>query len=203
MTVQIEVHSNHPAAGQSVRARRRKPRRRRRRRLRVVRLYFSPTIPGVEAVARLCNLLLADPVTESWAVARAEGETGDRERGRFCKSLNLKSPKYPNLRFSAPRDRSRLPPRRDQRPRPRVADRGIVENRPAGVRSGDRRALRTRRRPHARRLRGLEPRQLLCNTTVQHFAIGEITVHFGERPPPATASKQSHSAGWTRRLCWP
>jgi phosphoribosylformylglycinamidine (FGAM) synthase PurS component len=95
MTVRIEVHSNHPAAGQSV--------VRGAANLgvagviacRVVRLYFLAQDPGAEAVARLCDLLLADPVTERWEVARGEGETrrqGDKEIGRQGEEEILQSP---------------------------------------------------------------------------------------------------------------
>lgn len=72
MAVRIEVRSNHPAAGQSV--------------LRgaanlgvagvtacqVVRLYFLEHDPGDASLARLCSLLPADPVTETWQISRGE-----------------------------------------------------------------------------------------------------------------------------------
>ena len=94
MTVRIEVRSNHPAAGQSV--------------VRgaaalgiagvtacqVVRLYFLEHDPGAEAIERLCNLLLVDPVTETWAVARGEPD-GEGERGRGGHLVQS-----PNLRIS-------------------------------------------------------------------------------------------------------
>jgi phosphoribosylformylglycinamidine synthase II len=173
MSVRIEVRSNHPAAGQSV--------------LRgaanlgiagvtacqVVRLYFLEHDPGDAAIARLCTLLLADPVTERWAVRRGgeggkkgEGETGDAFS--TLQSLNS-SPHIIEVAF-----------------RPGVTDvsarearRGMVEIGLAAceVATGVRYALDGDLTPDD--LRKLA-RQQLCNTTVQHYAIGEIAVHFGQ-----------------------
>ena len=186
MTVRIEVRSNHPAAGQSV--------------VRgaaalgiagvtacqVVRLYFLEHDPGAEAIERLCNLLLVDPVTETWGVAR--GEPTERGRGgEGDTSSNLQSP-ISNLPLPAS-------PPLAPRPSPLVVEvafrpgvtdvparelqRGMVEiGLPRGeVATGTRFELAgDLSSDELRRL----ARQLLCNTTVQHYAIGEIAVHFGQ-----------------------
>jgi phosphoribosylformylglycinamidine synthase II len=157
MTVRIEVRSNHPAAGQSV--------IRGAANLgvagvtacRVVRLYFLERDPGDAALARLCTLLLADPVTETWVARRG----GDKERGRQGEGVEVAF--RPGVTDVPARE----------------AQRGMVEiGLPAcEVATGVRYELDGDLTPDdVRKL----ARQLLCNTTVQHYAIGEIAVHFGQ-----------------------
>ena len=184
MTVRIEVRSNHPTAGQSV--------------LRgaanlgvatvtacqVVRLYFLEHDPGDAALARLCTLLLADPVTESWQVVRGEA------RGALT-SESLSGAQSPAHAVAGRHDAP--PPALRSSPhivevafRPGVTDvpareaqRGMVEiGLPAcEIATGLRYELDgDLTDDDLRRL----ARQLLCNTTVQHYAIGEIAVHFGQ-----------------------
>ncbi|MBE2238669.1 MAG: phosphoribosylformylglycinamidine synthase subunit PurL [Caldilineaceae bacterium] len=184
MTVRIEVRSNHPAAGQNV--------------VRgaaalgitgvtacqVVRLYFLEQDPGAEAVERLCNLLLADPVTETWGVAQREGETrrqGEEERGKQGEDpLTLQSPisQSPNLPLAPHVVEVTFRPGVTDVPA-RELQRGMVEmGLPAcEVATGVRYELEGDLTPDD--LRKLA-RQLLCNTIVQHFAIGEIAIHFGQ-----------------------
>ncbi|MFO7632486.1 MAG: phosphoribosylformylglycinamidine synthase subunit PurL [Caldilinea sp.] len=169
MTVRIEVRSNHPAAGQSV--------MRGAANLgvagvtacRVVRLYFLEHDPGAEAVNRLCSLLLADPVTETWE----RGRDGEIER---------EGENHPNLQSPI----SRSPHVVEIAFRPGVTDvpareaqRGMAEiGLPVcEVATGVRYELDGDLSPDD--LRKLA-RQLLCNTTVQHYALGEIAVHFGQ-----------------------
>jgi phosphoribosylformylglycinamidine synthase len=167
MTVRIEVRSNHSIAGQNV--------------VRdaanlgidgitacqIVHLYFLEQDPGDEAIGRLCSLLLTDPVTESWRVAR--GETPGARKAEDRKHTRSQSPHVVEVAF-----------------RPGVTDiparelaRGMVEiGLPAcGTATGVRYELAGDLTPD--NLRKLA-RQLLCNTTVQHYAIGEIAVHFGQ-----------------------
>ena len=186
MTVRIEVRSNHPATGQSV--------------VRgavalgiasvaacqVVRLYFLEHDPGTEAIAQLCNLLLVDPVTETWRVARGapaeKGREGERDTSSNRHPLisNLHPPDSPPVA-------SRLSPLIVEVAfRPGVTDvparelqRGMMElGLPhCAVATATRFELEGDLLPdELRRL----ARQLLCNTTVQHFAIGEIAVHFDQ-----------------------
>ncbi len=198
MTVRIEVRSNHSAAGQKV--------MRGAANLgvagvtgcQIVRLYFLEHDPGDEAIARLCNLLLADPVTETWEVARGKGQgaregesrrEGDQESEREEDAANLQSlisnrsiAQSPDLSLPL----SPSPYIIEVAFRPGVTDvpareaqRGMVEiGLPAcevatGVRYELAGGLST---DDLRKL----AQQLLCNTTVQHYAIGEIAVHFGQ-----------------------
>lgn len=181
MAVRIEVRSNHPAAGQSV--------------LRgaanlgvagvtacqVVRLYFLEHDPGDASLARLCSLLLADPVTETWQVAR--GEVRGASASTVAQSPNHAVAPHHDSAPPAPHPAVHIV---EVAFRPGVTDvpareaqRGMVEiglpscEVATGLRyelSGD---LST---DDLRKL----ARQLLCNTTVQHYAIGEIAVHFGQ-----------------------
>lgn len=188
MTVRIEVRSNHPAAGQKV--------TRGAANLgvggvtscRVVHLYFLENDLGDEAIVRLCSLLLADPVTETWRVVRGEGQRASIPESQVALSqsaLMLDSATTSTGDDSPPTPKPSLhivevafrPGVTDVAAR--EAQRGMVEiGLPAcevatGVRyelEGD---LST---DDLRKL----AQQLLCNTTVQHYAIGEITVHFGQ-----------------------
>jgi len=168
MTVRIEVRSNHPAAGQNV--------MRGAANLgvggvttcRVVRLYFLEHDPGDEAIARLCSLLLADPVTEMWEVARGEGRGAERGRDGDAPT-DLRSPHIVEVAYRP--GVTDVPAREAQR--------GMVEiGLPAcEVATGVRYELEgDLTLDDLRKL----AQQLLCNTTVQHYAIGEIAVHFGQ-----------------------
>lgn len=166
MTVRIEVRSKHSNAGQNV--------VRGAANLgvvgvtacRIVHLYFLERDPGDEAMGRLCSLLLADPVVETWQIRRGEeGKNG----GKGDAPANRPSTHIVEVAF-----------------RPGVTDvparelaRGMVEiGLPAcETATGVRYELEGDLTPdELRRL----ARQLLCNTTVQHYAIGEIAVHFGQ-----------------------
>lgn len=164
MAVRVEVRSKHPTAGLSVVRGAAKLGIGGVKRCEVTRLYFLERDPGDEAVERLCRLLLADPVMDTWRVVR-EGQTATT----IASSSDKRSLHVVEVAF-----------------RPGVTDvparelrRGMTEiglpdcETATGVRyelEGD--------------LSEAEVRQLaqllLCNETVQHFALGEMIVHFGQ-----------------------
>ena len=164
MTLRIQVRGRHPAAVQGI--------------LRgaatlgistltachISRLYFLERDPGADAVARLCSALLADPVTES-ATWRAGASAPDE----------------------LPSDHHAV----EVALRPGVTDVTARELE---------RGLQELGLPACQAVTGLRyelvgaldddelrwlARQLLCNETVEHFSLGEITPHFGHA---ATAS---------------
>ncbi len=132
---------------------------------RIHRLYFLESDPGADAMARLCTLLLADPVTEcaTWGPADA----GDAPvSGAHAVEVAFR----PGVTDVTARELAR----------------GMVEiGLPAcAVATGTRYLLEGDL--SAADLRTLA-RQLLCNETVQHFAIGRIAPHFSADEPPNLA----------------
>jgi phosphoribosylformylglycinamidine synthase len=132
---------------------------------RIVRLYFLQHDPGPEAVDRLCTLLLADPVLER---ARAMSlHAGGVEPG----AAHVVEVAYrPGVTDVAARELARG-----------MVEIGLLA---CEVATGTRYELEgDLTDADLRRL----ARGLLCNTTVQHFSLGPIAVHFGQDTTAADA----------------
>ena len=160
---------------------------------RIVRLYFLEHDPGADALQRLCVFLLADPVLEQ-ATWRAGDQAPERARGRADADEGLRTGRGDEGpvaqavegvqigQVATGHDRQAV----EVAYRPGVTDvaarelaRGMVEiGLPAcEVATGTRYELGGELSDDdLRRL----ARGLLCNTTVQHFSLGPIAVHFGQ-----------------------
>ena len=167
MTVRVEVRSTHPTTGQSVVRGAAKLGIGGLKRCEVVRLYFLERDPGDEAVERLCRLLLADPVMDTWRVVR--GEQTDATASSIASSMAGDRPLHV-VEVAFRPGVTDVPARELRRG---MAEIGLPDCETA---TGLRYELEgTLSEAELRRLAQL----LLCNETVQHFALGEITVHFG------------------------
>jgi len=163
MTVRVEVRNIHPTAGQHIVRGAAKLGVYGVKRCEVVRLYFLERDPGDEAVERLCRLLLADPVTDVWRVVREAGVVAPKSPTSGTQALHVVEVAFrPGVTDVPARELRRS-----------MAEIGLPDCETAtGVRyelEGD------LTEAELRRLAQL----LLCNETVQHFALGEIAVHFG------------------------
>jgi phosphoribosylformylglycinamidine synthase len=151
------------------------------RECRIARLYFLMRHPGDEAIQRLCDALLVDPVTEraTWReidldlslpqrTQREEpahvddGEVSNPSSGVFVVEVSFR----PGVTDVAGRELRRG-----------MAEIGLLE---CAAATGTRYELIGDL--HADDLRRLA-RQLLCNETVEHFSLGDITPHFAEDAP--------------------
>ena len=127
----------------------------------IIRLYFLEQDPGPEALQRLCAFLLTDPVLEraAWGPIDREAEAGSGAVDAHVVEVAYR----PGVTDVAARELAR----------------GMVEiGLPAcEVATGTRYELTgDLAGDDLRRL----ARGLLCNSTVQHFSLRPITVHFGQ-----------------------
>ncbi len=125
-------------------------------------LYFLEADPGTMALARLCTLLLVDPVTESATWGPADGDE-DLPPSVHCVEVAFR----PGVTDVATRELARG-----------MAEIGLPA---CAVATATRFLLEGELSETQLRTLG---RQLLCNETVQHFALGRITPHFGADTPP-------------------
>lgn len=123
----------------------------------IARLYFLERDPGPDAVARLCASLLADPVTE-------EATWGPLDPSQSHVPCMVEVAYRPGVTDVAARELAR----------------GMAEigPPPCEVATGTRYTFTgSLNDTDLRRL----ARQLLCNETVEHFALGHILPHFGQQ----------------------
>uniref|UniRef100_A0A7C1FST4 Phosphoribosylformylglycinamidine synthase subunit PurL n=1 Tax=Caldilinea aerophila TaxID=133453 RepID=A0A7C1FST4_9CHLR len=171
MTVRVEVRSTHPTTGQSVVRGAAKLGIGGLKRCEVVRLYFFERDLGDEAVERLCRLLLADPVMDTWRVVR--GKQTDATASSITSSITSSMAGGRSLHVVEVAFRPGVTDVPARELRRGMAEIGLPDCETAtGLRYELEGALSE---AELRRLAQL----LLCNETVQHFALGEITVHFG------------------------
>ncbi|MFN8466034.1 MAG: phosphoribosylformylglycinamidine synthase subunit PurL [Caldilineaceae bacterium] len=131
------------------------------RECRIVRLYFLEDDPGPDALQRLCAFLLADPVLERAAWGPIDHETGG-SNGK--EDVHVVEVAYrPGVTDVAARELARG-----------MGEIGLLA---CEVATGTRYELTGDLDDDA--LRRLA-RGLLCNSTVQHFSLGPIAVHFGQ-----------------------
>ena len=162
MTIRIEVQGIHAAAAAAIVGAAPTLGISTLRACRIRHLYYLENDPGPAALERLCGLLLVDPVTEFATWGAVDGE-------------DYLAPDQHAVEVAV---------------RPGVTDvaarelrRGITEIGlpPCAVATATRYLLEGDLRTDE--LRTLA-RQLLCNETVQHFALGRMTPHFGADAPP-------------------
>jgi len=162
MTIRIEVQGSHAAAAAAIVRGAASLGIPALRACRIRRLYFLEADPGDAAIDRLCTLLLVDPVTESATWGPAEGADAPSPGWQVVEVAYR-----PGVTDVAARELARgmaetgLPPCEVA-----TATRYLLE--------GDFSAAQLH----------MVARQLLCNETVQHFALGRTSPHFGEAAPP-------------------
>ena len=159
MTVRIEIRGIDTAAGRSIARSAAALGIDGVQECRIVRLYFLEQDPGPEALQRLCTLLLADPVLEQ---ATWQGADQSPQHVAGNDALHVVEVAYrPGVTDVAARELGR----------------GMVEIGLPGcaVATGTRYELSGDLSDNE--LRRLA-RGLLCNSTVQHYSLGPIAVHF-------------------------
>ena len=127
----------------------------------IVRLYFLEHDPGPEALQRLCAFLLADPVLEHavWGPIDQEVDVGSGREYAHVVEVAYR----PGVTDVAARELAR--------------GMGEIGLPACEVATGTRYELKgDLTDDDLRRL----ARGLLCNSTVQHFSLGPIVVHFGQ-----------------------
>lgn len=133
---------------------------------RIVRLYFLEDDPGPDALQRLCAFLLADPVLEraAWGPTNQAADAHAGVRTERDGEIHVIEVAYrPGVTDVAARELAR--------------GMGEIGLPPCEVATGTRYELTgDLADDNLRRL----ARGLLCNSTVQHFSLGPITVHFGQ-----------------------
>jgi phosphoribosylformylglycinamidine synthase len=135
---------------------------------RIVHLYFLERDPGDEALARLCALLLADPVLEvaSWRSSHTENASAFTPGAGGVHVVEVAF--RPGVTDVAARELARG-----------MAEIGLPA---CAAATGTRYELQGELSDEdLRRL----ARGLLCNTTVEHYSLGPIAVHFGEEAEAA------------------
>jgi phosphoribosylformylglycinamidine synthase subunit PurSL len=136
----------------------------------IARLYFLDSDVAQEAVAQLCDRLLADPVMDvaTWQAMAREPSTVPGDESRLANAWLVEVAYRPGVTDVAARE----------------LQRGMVEiGLPrCNVATATRYELQGELTPQ--QVRQLA-RQLLCNETVQHYSLGPITPAFTQDAPPS------------------